>query len=159
MTVRELGPGDWAVKRDLRLAALLDAPYAFSDTYAGAATRDEAGWRDWPSGTASIFAAFDGDGVAVGLAGAFEADEPELAGLFSMWVAPDARRQGVAGELIDAVAGWTRARGRSGIVLEVTATNDRADQVYRRYGFVASDDPPTTDGGRCLRLKLAHCPQ
>jgi GNAT superfamily N-acetyltransferase len=155
MTVRELGPDDWAVKRDLRLAALLDAPYAFSDTYARASARDESAWRDWPSGTAAVFGAFDAAGAAVGLAGAFEEDEPGLAGLFSMWVAPGARRLGVAGRLIDAVAGWAWALGRTGVLLEVTAGNDRADKAYRRYGFVDSDDPPTTEGGRCLRLRLA----
>jgi GNAT superfamily N-acetyltransferase len=159
MTVRELGPDDWAVKRDLRLAALLDAPYAFSDTYARASARDESAWRDWPSGTAAIFGAFDAAGPAVGLAGAFEEDEPELAGLFSMWVAPDYRRLGVAGHLIDAVAGWARAIGKTGILLEVTAGNERAAKAYRRYGFVESDDPPSTPDGQCLRLRLADSPQ
>jgi GNAT superfamily N-acetyltransferase len=159
MTVRELGPDDWAVRRDLRLGALLDAPYAFSSNYAQAAARDEAAWRDWPSGTAVIFGAFDSNGAAVGLSGAFDEDEPGLAGLFSMWVAPDARRHGFAGQLIDAVAGWARARGRTGILLEVTAGNDRAAKAYHRYGFVESDDPPSTPDGQRLRLRLADSPQ
>jgi GNAT superfamily N-acetyltransferase len=159
MTVRELGPDDWAVKRDLRLAALLDAPSAFSSNYASAAERDEAAWRDWPAPPASVFAAFDTTGQPVGLAGAFEADAADMAGLFAMWVAPSARRQGAAGELIAAVAAWARARARSSILLEVTAGNDRAAKAYRRYGFVDSDDPPDTEAGQCMRLSLDDRPQ
>jgi ribosomal protein S18 acetylase RimI-like enzyme len=106
-----------------------------------------------------IFGAFDAAGGAVGLAGAFEEDEPDLAHLFSMWVAPDARRLGVAGELIEAVADWARARGKSIVMLEVTAGNDRAAKAYQRYGFVDSDDVPSTDGGQRMRLRLAEDPQ
>jgi GNAT superfamily N-acetyltransferase len=151
--IRTLGPDDWQTKRDLRLAALLDAPQAFLSTYADAAGRDEEQWRAWPSG-AQLFSAWAAPDQAVGLAGADRAPIAGLAYLFAMWVAPDARRQGVAGALIDAVCAWAAAQGLTGVLLEVAPGNEPAERAYLRYGFVPSDDPPSCPGGQCLRRDL-----
>jgi GNAT superfamily N-acetyltransferase len=150
--VRTLGPDDWQIKRDLRLAALRDAPKAFHSTYADAARRDEEQWRAWPAGAAQLFSAWPTPRHAVGIAGADRVEIPGLSYLFAMWVAPAARGQGVAGALIRAVSDWTVEQGLSGVVLEVAPGNDVAERAYRRYGFVASDDPPYCPGGTCMRL-------
>ncbi|MER7279978.1 GNAT family N-acetyltransferase [Dactylosporangium sp. NPDC000244] len=57
MEVRPLTPGEWQLKRDLRLSALKDSPHAFASTWARETKRGEADWRTWPAGGA-FFAAF-----------------------------------------------------------------------------------------------------
>jgi GNAT superfamily N-acetyltransferase len=152
--IRTLGPDDWQIKRELRLAALRDTPEAFGSTYADAARRDEEQWRAWPTGGARLFSAWSTPREPVGLAGADRADEPGTAYLFAMWVAPTARRQGVAGALIEAVSDWARTEGLTAVLLEVAPGNAAAEQAYLRYGFVPSDDEPSCPGGRCLRRGL-----
>ncbi len=152
--VRELGADDGPLKRELRLAALLDAPAAFSASYAEAAGRTDAQWRTWPDGS-GLFAAFV-DGRPVGLAGAGAFHGPEVAYLFTMWVAPPVRGTGVAQALLDAVRGWALAHGRDEILLEVTAGNDRAARCYARYGFRPSDDPLDTVDGQSMRLRVVQ---
>jgi len=52
-------------------------------------------------------------------------------------VAPHARGQGVGTLLLEAVRDEARARGHSGVRLDVIATNPRARALYERFGFVA----------------------
>lgn len=45
VSVRATGPGDWELVRDVRLAALRDAPDAFASTYQREAAYTEEQWR------------------------------------------------------------------------------------------------------------------
>jgi ribosomal protein S18 acetylase RimI-like enzyme len=141
-SVRRLVPGDWAALREVRLAALADAPYAFSSTLERELAFDEREWRTRIGQTAYVgaWALGPGDGRAgapagglVGLAGGFA----EAAGwhLVSMWVSPRLRGQGVAGDLVTAVCELARADGAAQVALWVTEVNDRARAFYRRAGF------------------------
>jgi hypothetical protein len=47
--IREIGAGDWQALRDIRLAALRDAPQAFASTYEREAAFAEADWLRWIS--------------------------------------------------------------------------------------------------------------
>lgn len=53
-----------------------------------------------------------------------------------MWVAPEARGQGVAGALLDEAVRWASARSAVALQLGVTCTNDAALRLYQRAGFV-----------------------
>jgi ribosomal-protein-alanine N-acetyltransferase len=55
--------------------------------------------------------------------------------LLNMTVAPEHQRRGHARTLLDALGAHARALGLSAIWLEVRASNQRAQQVYRSYGF------------------------
>ncbi len=151
--IRELGPDDWRVKRDLRLQALLDSPGAFASTYAETRHRDEGEWRNWPRPGSAVFGAW-ARGEPVGLVGIDGEHDADVAYLFAMWVAPAVRGTGVADALVDAAVDWSKAHRRSAIVLEVTATNRRARRFYARYGFGVSDDLVITEGGTSMRLAL-----
>ncbi|MGQ0635474.1 MAG: GNAT family N-acetyltransferase [Planctomycetaceae bacterium] len=63
--------------------------------------------------------------------------------LLSMWVAPEARRQRVASNLIDAIVDWARAAGLSRLVLDVAEHNAPAIALYRWKGFVPNGTTST----------------
>jgi len=50
-------------------------------------------------------------------------------------VVPELRGRGVGGALIDQLVGMARAAGRARVVLDVAASNPRAEALYRRAGF------------------------
>jgi [ribosomal protein S18]-alanine N-acetyltransferase len=90
-----------------------------------------AGSREAGSGEA---ARTEGDGAGiVGYAILWWAgDEGELANLA---VAPEARRRGVGGRLLDALFAEARLRGVRSVFLEVRASNEAALELYGTRGF------------------------
>ena len=87
VSVRATGPGDWELVRDVRLAALRDAPGAFASSYEREAAYSEEQWRGWFSDRFAMFLADLPDRTEpAGLAGGFDRDDG--AGLGSMWVRP-----------------------------------------------------------------------
>lgn len=55
--------------------------------------------------------------------------------LLNITVAPAFQRQGWAHVMLDALALWSRGQGAQWLWLEVRVGNQRALQVYERYGF------------------------
>lgn len=140
--VRRVRPEEWQVYREVRLAALAEAPYAFMSTLEREQGFGEDIWRErLESTTAATFIAWrDGEpaGTATGKVDD-PADEYTVPGawqLVGMWVDPRSRGLGVADELVETVAGHVRAEGAASLVLWVTEVNDRARAFYRRMGFV-----------------------
>lgn len=76
-------------------------------------------------------------GMAAGVAGYaivwYAADDAELGNLA---VAPEWRRRGVGGHLLDAAIGQARLRGARRLFLEVRVSNAAAEALYRSRGFV-----------------------
>jgi GNAT superfamily N-acetyltransferase len=151
--VRQLTPDDWRTLREIRLAALADAPDAFMTTYADAVGLDEQQWRVRTT-RSDMFAAFVG-GEPVGLVGLFGPTAPaEDHTLIAMWVAPALRGTGVADSLIDAAVGRAASLGATGVRLEVAPGNVRAEKVYARHGFAPTDETPEITGGTIMRRTL-----
>lgn len=154
MIVRLLHPSDWQLKRDLRLAALRDSPASFGSSFAREKDFTEGDWRSWPRNGA-YFAAFDEDGTALGIAGSWiDPDAPDVTNLISMWVRPEARRRGVAGQLVAAVIAWARRQGSARVELKVATGNEAALQAYLRNGFRLTDRKPDDMCGALLELVL-----
>ena len=59
----------------------------------------------------------------------------EEAHLLNITVAPEFQQQGWSVVLLDALALWARGRGAQWLWLEVRVSNQRARQVYEKYGF------------------------
>ena len=154
IVIREVTPDDWELMRDVRLAALAEAPYAFGSTYAREAGFTEERWRGRISersvtffaqagpaeGTAPADSAAPGRGAGelAGLGGVFVEDgAPELV---SMWVRPGARGLGVGQALVEAAAAWARGRGYPALSLWVTEGNAAARRLYERCGFTATGE-------------------
>lgn len=137
--VRVARPDEWRTLREVRLAALLDAPYAFGSTHAREVAFAEADWRR-RLGRGVTFLALR-DGQAVALAGGVHSDEAEGAvDLVSMWVHPSARGRGTGEALVAAVAGWASDQGAARLRLWVTETNAAARRLYERCGFTPTGE-------------------
>lgn len=138
MEVVDLRPDDWRRWRALRLAALAEAPAAFSSTltqWSGAGDT-EARWRArLASSPHNLVVVRDGTDVAmVSLAPPVAGDPPEL---ISLWVAPVARRTGAADAAVEAVlARAAEAYPGRGVALSVYEDNVAALRLYARHGFV-----------------------
>jgi GNAT superfamily N-acetyltransferase len=126
-----LGPDDWATFREIRLAALADAPSAFGSTLAHERTLGESDWRGKLAGRAQ-FIARDPRGV-LGTAGGYR--DGDFIALISMWVEPRARGRGVGGALVARVVSHAREQGCRSIKLRVTEGNAPAERLYARFGF------------------------
>ncbi|HEX6499910.1 MAG TPA: GNAT family N-acetyltransferase [Micromonosporaceae bacterium] len=136
LRLRTLAADDWLIWRQLRLAALSEAPYAFSSRLAdwqGDGDREER-WRARLAIPGSYNAIALLDGEPVGMASGVPGDDG-VAELISMWVAPAARGRGVGDALIDAVAQWARRRGSRTLRLAVRSDNAAARVLYERNGF------------------------
>ena len=71
------------------------------------------------------------DGMAAGVIH----DDPAIAHLYGIWVAPEGRGRGAARTLLDAVVAWAGERGARHLVTSVTEGNDVALLLYQRTGF------------------------
>jgi GNAT superfamily N-acetyltransferase len=131
--VSRAGEDDWRLWREVRLAALADAPDSFADTAGAAEALTE---RDWRAMTreAAIFIATAGR-EAVGVAAGLPRESPAERGLGAMWVAPAWRGRGVAPMLAAEVIGWARSQGCTRLSLWVPSDNARARAFYERQGF------------------------
>ena len=138
--LQDIGPDDWKLWRELRLAALTEAPYAFGSQLADWADAPEDRWRERLSvpGAYQLIASLDG--TPVGMAGGFLAEEPEAAELVSMWIAPAGRGQGVGDALMTAIEDWARDAGARVLKLSVVDGNDPAHNLYLRSGFADTDE-------------------
>src|ERR1700728_3099925 len=93
VVVRAVIPDDWETLRDVRLAALREAPSAFGSTYAREAAFTEEPWRGRISDrSVTYFAYLPENPEPAGLAGVFVEDD--VADVVSMWVRPAARGRG-----------------------------------------------------------------
>jgi N6-L-threonylcarbamoyladenine synthase/ribosomal-protein-alanine N-acetyltransferase len=62
-------------------------------------------------------------------------DDPAVAYLLSMWVAPVARRRGVGGRLIEALLGWAEEAEFTVVRLDAGESNGAAIALYEHEGF------------------------
>jgi GNAT superfamily N-acetyltransferase len=143
--VREVKADEWELLRDVRLAALREAPYAFGSSYDREAPFTEEQWRGrLSSRSVTFFAELPGDAGGgggagpAGIGGVYEGDG--TAEVVSMWVRPAARGLGVGEALITAAADWAKARDHDSLYLWVTQTNPAAVRLYERCGFIPTGE-------------------
>jgi ribosomal protein S18 acetylase RimI-like enzyme len=134
-------PAAWREVRDLRLAALAEAPDAFASTLEDEEGRPEGYWRlrlDQPDHITFVATVtFETRPRPVGLAvlgPSFDGGE-RVRGLYSVWVTPDARGRGVGDALLAAATAWATGAGADRIVLDVGDHNGPAIALYARWGF------------------------
>jgi ubiquinone/menaquinone biosynthesis C-methylase UbiE/RimJ/RimL family protein N-acetyltransferase len=137
--------------RELRLAALEQDPDAFESPRPREAGLHSSERRDRTQRSAIAFMA----GVPVGLIGWFHPDDDETRlEIVSMWVRPDARRRGVAAELIRFVDENIKTTSGASLELGVMAANQSARAAYQRLGFMAvGTDRGIFTGRQIIRMQ------
>jgi ribosomal protein S18 acetylase RimI-like enzyme len=138
--VRKFEQHEWPIYRDLRLRALVDTPDAFGRTFVEEKDRPDQEWSsrlvEWLASAESLPLLAIADGKPSGLLFArLEGESGDIVHLYSMWVDPATRRQGVGRELVDVVMNWSRARRARRIHLRVAEHNLAAIGLYERAGL------------------------
>lgn len=163
MDVRRLRADEWERWREIRLAMLAEAPYAFGTTYAQAMAYDEAEWR-WRAarlGTEAdtVMYVAEEDGTWLACAGGYTEEDNGLPNVFGVWTRPEARGRGYADACVRAVVEWARSTGAKEVRLWATDGNVAAERVYARIGFVRTgavqplpSDPARTESEYALPL-------
>lgn len=134
---RVLSEGDWKTWRELRLAALTEAAYAFGSQltdWQGDGDREER-WRARLAipGSYNVVALLDGQ--PVGMASGVPTEQDGVVELISMYVALVGRGRGVGDHLVRAVEQWARELGAGTLRLAVVEGNRNAWALYQRNGF------------------------
>lgn len=159
MDVRRLQPAEWLAYRGIRLRALADAPEAFGATHADELALSDADWQERASRPDRAVFVVDGPDGLVGLAQGGPAPGIEhVAALYSMWVAPEARRLGLASALVEAVKAWAVEAGYPALGLGVTTTNGPAIALYEQLGFTANGDHYPLREGTGLTIQIMVLP-
>jgi len=135
--IRRLGVGDESVLREIRLRALLDSPSAYGSSYEREHQFVDDDWRNrLARNDAVTLVSEQDDGMAIGLVtGAIDDDFADIGWLYSMWVNPAMRGNGVAGQLIDEIIAWSKLQNCTSIRLQVTDGNTSAERAYLKRGF------------------------
>jgi GNAT superfamily N-acetyltransferase len=133
ITLRTVGAEGWREWRELRLAALREAPYAFGSTLAEWQDAPEERWRQRLEVPHNLVA--DLDGVPAGMASGTAPDEYGTVELISLWVTPSWRGHGVGDALVAGILSWAKAVGSGRVELNVADGNTAAAALYRRHGF------------------------
>jgi ribosomal protein S18 acetylase RimI-like enzyme len=131
---RRAEPSDWETYRAIRLRSLQEEPTAYASQYEIERHYTADLWKQW-MGNGGTFLAFDDDQILVGTATALRTADGDTL-VVGMYVAPEARGQGCAQRLLDAIADLASQRQDRRLVLEVSESNLRAASCYRSYGFV-----------------------
>ena len=156
--IRAVRADEWEQLRELRLAALQDAPAAFGETYAEAQALPDDNWQARATKGARpesrIFIAQGRDGRWIGTArlGLAEVSTAEplpaqvdvlpVVEIMGVFVRPEHRGggdAGIAARLMRESCEWARVElGTAWAILDVRADNARAIAFYRRLGFADS---------------------
>ena len=150
-TIERLAAADWPILRELRLAALSDSPEAFGQPLGDAAAQPDAEWISAARASSAgdrraWFLARGGDGTPIGLVQG-RRRPPHDCLVFSMWVAPSARRSGVGRALLEAIDDWAREWGAARVVLWVVGGNHAALRFYERLGYAVIEGGADADAG------------
>lgn len=148
MQIRELGADDGMLMKQIRLRALLDAPYAFGglETYQEESLFPDSQWHQlaaevggevesWRDRCVALVV-MDG-GHPCGTAGCILSKTiADRAYFQAAWIDPSYRRRGLGRQLVEKAIGWALARGVNHICLSLDDCNPEAANFYRALGFL-----------------------
>jgi ribosomal protein S18 acetylase RimI-like enzyme len=133
--ITRLAESDWQVFAGVRLRALTESLGQKDPQYQQEVAFTAAQWKRRLRDHAQ-FAALIGN-RPVGLIGA-QPENADTVYLYSLWLDPAARGQGLARPLVAAAVDWARDRNARMVTLRVAADNALARAVYESLGFTAA---------------------
>ena len=136
--IEQLGLHEHERLKAVRLRALEQAPAAFGTKLADAVTWSTPTWSEQLEQMITFVAVRST--TDVGLVRCVLHPEADTASLISLWVAPEARGVGVAGQLIQRVLDCAHGHKVGRVVLDVVETNAPAIALYRKHGFVPNGE-------------------
>ena len=147
LTVRRIAADQGTTLRELRTAALREAPYAFGQTLEEALdenreTFEAVAARHAASDTSTSFILYT-EGYPAGLIGAYFDDERK-AFVCALWVAPAVRHLRGGELLVNTASEWLAEHGADEIHAWVTDVNRTAMRFYERLGFGPTGDHART---------------
>ena len=152
IAVRRVRGRDWRELKLCRLRALLLDPAAFGTSLTESAELPDRHWHDLASRHAdgrdrSILLALSDEAV-VGMIRVERESPDDLFGIYSLWVDPAHRRQGLAARLLSEAERWACTQGARRAELFVARDADPARSLYQRHGYRPSGrvDDPRDDG-------------
>lgn len=132
--IRSLGEDEWQLYREVRLAALTDAPEAFVARVEDEASEGEAFWRDRMVRAHRIIAEREAQSVGLVCLGVHDED-PEAGEVFGLWTAPVVRGQHVARDLVSTAAQKATEEGRRLLYFWAGSDNPSAVGFASSFGF------------------------
>jgi GNAT superfamily N-acetyltransferase len=159
-SIRRAQAGDERLLREVRLRALGTDPRSFGSTHDEVARRDDAYWRGWATSHSSgddhctFLALLEGRPVGL-IRIEREPAPPGVFGIYSMWVAPEARRRGLALSLLAEAEAWIESVGGSEAQLNVVDRATPAVRLYERAGYHPDgrSEPATQPGAVELGMR------
>ena len=127
--------------RNLRLAALKDAPYAFGAQYEVDKEKPISFWQQSIADTNWFFVAINGEDI--GLIGVEVAgvDRGSDCWIFGWWIAPNYRGRGVTALMLRKIDEFCLDKNWRKQGLGVWPENERAIAAYRKLGFTSGVGP------------------
>ena len=127
--------------RNLRLAALKDAPYAYGAQYEVDKEKPISFWQQSIADTNWFFVATNGEDI--GLIGVEVAgvDRGSDCWIFGWWIAPNYRGHGVTALMLRKIDEFCLEKNWQKQGLGVWPENERAIAAYRKLGFTSGSGP------------------
>ena len=146
-SVRVLSEAEWELYREMRLRALRESPEAFVADIATEEDYDEQLWRDRMNRSDRMICYSGDDPVGIASVRMNEALFENAAELFSLWISPSLRGEGLAAKLVVAASELAEKKGASQLVYWVGTDNGRAVAfaragVYSDAAFRDADSLP-----------------
>ncbi|AZP11302.1 GNAT family N-acetyltransferase [Undibacterium parvum] len=157
-TIRAFKAEEWRIHKQLRLAALVEAPYAYGSTLEAEQLRSDALWQErlqlaCATDREHVFLAEVGAEPAGLLWAKFASDAPQVVELFQMWVRPVARGHGVGAALLQSAIEWASQAGARCVNLGVAVGDTPAVKLYQRAGFSFVGDAHAMRPGSSIMAK------
>ena len=149
MLIRTIAEFEHALVRDLRLAAVRDAPSCFAESEPEVSAKPESYWQDLTRALTSTHVMFvaETDGVPRGsVYGLPDNNNPGGGRVGGMWVDSSYRRRGLGRELLQGVENWAREQGFSTIRLWVPTHSAEACGLYSGFGFAFTGETKSAEG-------------